>query len=727
MSVNKYSTTPAANTTVGDGSDTVSIAEGMLRGSVNNAMRAIASDVAKMHADMGDNLTAGTGSAYTLTLDSDYTAYDGMVASVRFHTACLADATLNVNGLGAITIRAPRGGALSNVLAGDLVEGQVVTLTYDGSNLIVTGAARPYISYDAVQDLLASDEVSRGTGAIWSAGVYRYEELAVASSTSVENAAGVALEPMPDKGFVSVQAFGAVGDADRTTGTGTDDTDAIRKAFATTYNIDLGAGIYRCTDAIWNTKENRIVKGAGRGFFWFRDSRPDNDPVSCLLFTGTGTQRVLTRRKYRASSADANDTPLSAAFENHGQGAIFRDFSIELFCDYTDATPTNYGADWDVGFFNGCRAHVSLHEIFVLGYFRKASYLWDGTRGRDIPELTAPDGTQIPVGTYTQSGADGCMMFRCGCVGGRVGMAVLGPNEAKSGADYYDEATDALYTDRRGGSGMSDFRDLASDIYSVQHHSGYRSEDPIGFGAELTWANMELEDDFAAAAVYIDMYVGTGSISKAYLEGNRYASMEKFRVRLGRCDDIVFGPKTHIEAGASELPGVFDTAGNAIEANEYTNNTYGHIASHPRTQRFEARRVTGGVDQKWVYDFDQAVLTDSEGKMRRKGRSFIDLDPDVAHNIVTNGQAGFMSVFVNPEGGTAGIARNAYFTFDVAASPGLSTIYLGVDFETAPVSTDLTPLNTTADAITVSAHTGFIQVLHRFSSNVRVAWAEAGS
>ena len=46
MSVNKYSTTAASNTSIGDGAGAVGIQEGMPRGNVNDAIRAMAADAA---------------------------------------------------------------------------------------------------------------------------------------------------------------------------------------------------------------------------------------------------------------------------------------------------------------------------------------------------------------------------------------------------------------------------------------------------------------------------------------------------------------------------------------------------------------------------------------------------------------------------------------------------------------------------------------------------------
>lgn len=141
MSLHKYSTTPASNTSVGDGGDAVGIQEGMPRGNVNNAMRAMASDLAKYLADQGALTTSGSGSAYTVTGNSDYTEYfNGMSLVLKLHADCAADATINVSGRGAKSLRMRGASGMVNVKAGSLRANEIVHLVYDGANFCVVGA-----------------------------------------------------------------------------------------------------------------------------------------------------------------------------------------------------------------------------------------------------------------------------------------------------------------------------------------------------------------------------------------------------------------------------------------------------------------------------------------------------------------------------------------------------------------------------------------------------------
>lgn len=74
--------------------------------------------------------SAGTTTAYTLTLDADHapTAYtDGMLIFVRVNATNTGAATINVSGLGAKAIRHRAGTAL---VAGDLVATEVYAMVY---------------------------------------------------------------------------------------------------------------------------------------------------------------------------------------------------------------------------------------------------------------------------------------------------------------------------------------------------------------------------------------------------------------------------------------------------------------------------------------------------------------------------------------------------------------------------------------------------------------------
>ena len=140
MSVNKYSTTPGSNLTVGDGADAVGLQEGMPRADVNNAMRTILADQAKAYIDGAGIVTTGTGSAYLVTTSSDYTAYTaGMNIVVQLHADALVNATVNVNSLGARTLKMRGATGLVNWSAGIAKAGDYVELFYNGTSFYAAG------------------------------------------------------------------------------------------------------------------------------------------------------------------------------------------------------------------------------------------------------------------------------------------------------------------------------------------------------------------------------------------------------------------------------------------------------------------------------------------------------------------------------------------------------------------------------------------------------------
>ena len=82
----------------------------------------------------GYGTTAGTASAYTLTLTPALPAYaDGVGISIKMHLESDATPTININALGAKTLKAQNGDALS---AGDLLAGSIYNFRYDGTDFL---------------------------------------------------------------------------------------------------------------------------------------------------------------------------------------------------------------------------------------------------------------------------------------------------------------------------------------------------------------------------------------------------------------------------------------------------------------------------------------------------------------------------------------------------------------------------------------------------------------
>lgn len=521
---------------------------------------------------------------------------------------------------------------------------------------------------------------------------FAFEVVTVGDDPDLVTAGTVYLRALPDAdGFVHLEQYGAVPDGNRLTGAGTDNTAAIRRAFTTDHNIKLGRGFYRVTEPIFNLKEFRHVKGQGMGGVnGVPADRADFKPNSCLLATGTPTKRVITRRKYRASASDPNDAPMAAVLENWGGGSEFYDFSIECFCDYTDTSPTNYGADWDIGFYNGCRGEVSTTRMSVMGYFNRASFYWDVTDDFTIPQLLDPEGNPIPKTndgsddewTVRASGADWCRMSYCSCIGGSIGVAILGAGSDRTGAPYYDFITDQTYSDGRGKSGASDFRVENCQIRSVQHHSAHRRFDPAG----MTYAAMNATpDEETGAALYIDGWQSSGDapsggIRGFTMAGGRVESWEPFRVRLGQVNDILFTDRVWNEVGAWALHApLYATDGiTVVDPVDYDNFTYGHFCTNEYSGLVYWEYSTGSsMFNDWVYDWEYTIVRDKQGRVRSVDQGFITAPAGANIDIPLSRfrPGGHISISVGGVGNSIPLPpASGFYYFDVAGSPNISAV-----------------------------------------------------
>ena len=107
-------------------SSTVSVA-GIIYASHSNNMR---SDIA--NSRLTYYTSAGSLSAYTVTVDSQITTYSqGLMLEVKVNHTNTGSATLNVNSYGAKTIKK---NVTDNLDCGDLVQNQIARFKYDGTN-----------------------------------------------------------------------------------------------------------------------------------------------------------------------------------------------------------------------------------------------------------------------------------------------------------------------------------------------------------------------------------------------------------------------------------------------------------------------------------------------------------------------------------------------------------------------------------------------------------------
>lgn len=106
--------------------------EGQLPGTVNGSAREMMARLAEFVGDIGGALTAGgTANALTVTANSAFTAYaNGLVLALRIATDNTAASTLNVNGLGAKSIRKYIAGGDSPLTGAELQAAGIYLLHY---------------------------------------------------------------------------------------------------------------------------------------------------------------------------------------------------------------------------------------------------------------------------------------------------------------------------------------------------------------------------------------------------------------------------------------------------------------------------------------------------------------------------------------------------------------------------------------------------------------------
>lgn len=319
----------------------------------------------------------------------------------------------------------------------------------------------------------------------------------------------------------------------------TDDTEAIRSiiqyAEQNNGNI-LIPGISVITGEL-EFKKPMVVSGIGAGEGYGNKMVTRYVQKSGFLVKGNGARRVRTRRLYRASSSDPQDAPLSVALNIQAEGVVLRDFSVYLYVDGTNNSPTNYGADWDVGIFLGCRTHFKMENIHVVGYFRQAGYYFDVTYGNGMPRFNGLDGTPYSNNTQEVAGGDGCTMYKCLVIGAKWGIFVAGAirKAGTTNADtvyYYDELGGQTYLDYRGRFGFSDFTMYSCNINGTDHHSYHRRD--ACSGNYLT--------DTAGGAMFIDGMAGnaSGNLQGMRFFSCRFATWEPFKVKLDRSNRAQF-------------------------------------------------------------------------------------------------------------------------------------------------------------------------------------------
>jgi hypothetical protein len=182
-----------------------------------------------------------------------------------------------------------------------------------------------------------------------------------------------------------------------------------------------GVYYYQPVTSVYVRKGHKL-KGAGQGaavnISVYEASLSSN--MTTFLLVGTGTKLVRTRREYRGSSGDAQDAAISVGFDLEAIGATISDIRFDLYCDYTDMSPTNLGDNWDVQV-KVTRVDQQLLQCSFSGYPRYKHVLIDATRGIGLPEFDA----SFPTDTNAK-GVDGCVIHGIRATGSAA-IGIMGP------------------------------------------------------------------------------------------------------------------------------------------------------------------------------------------------------------------------------------------------------------------------------------------------------------
>jgi hypothetical protein len=148
-SVYDWSTTAASNT---NSDSAINWAEGQLPGTVNDSARAMMVRVAEIVKDLGGALTAGgSANALTVTANSAFTTnVDGRFLAFRAASSNTTAATLNVNGIGAKSIRKMTASGDTALTGTEIQANGIYLVNYSAA---VNGAAGGWVLVNPTQDI----------------------------------------------------------------------------------------------------------------------------------------------------------------------------------------------------------------------------------------------------------------------------------------------------------------------------------------------------------------------------------------------------------------------------------------------------------------------------------------------------------------------------------------------------------------------------------------------
>lgn len=431
------------------------------------------------------------------------------------------------------------------------------------------------------------------------------------------------------------------------------DTAAIQAALNTERSVHIPTGIFVCNDELFIKTHGQNIFGTGRGAGGNITRYLDWKDQCTILFdepVNPAVRYVKTRALPRLSFSDPQDAPLSAAINIQGEGVILRDFAVKLAItgvpvDVETDSPTNYGADWDVGIFSGCRANVVMTNVASLGYWRKASIYFDVTRAKTLDEFPNHRGEYPTRGTVT-SGSDGCQLHNVLTFGGLWGVFVQGAKGIDGGGytdgeQYYCSLTNQVVSaSGRGVAGFSDFLAVSCDFFGCEHHTRRRMVDIA------SPPNVELGEG-EGGSLSIDGLAGNASGS---LQGHRFISCRfstwsPFQIRLNHSHRDTFIACQHenhsykgLSTTGAELPNTALNYYGMIAKTKYTAAT--KLISASATPKIEY--FTYGVN-------DASILSDSTDTRSSAG-NFYGKD----YNVFGYGGGGSNNTSVTIKSGATG-------------------------------------------------------------------------
>ncbi|MFU1927496.1 tail fiber domain-containing protein [Bordetella hinzii] len=243
-------------------------------------------------------------------------------------------------------------------------------------------------------------------------------------------------------------------------------------------------GTYVLTDEILVKDKGVTILGDALGYARSQFFAP-GETVPCTRFmaVGTGAKTIKTRRLYRGGPGDPNDAPLSTLFNIQNDGFSMRSVMVDLYCDYTDASPSNLGDNWDVGIFHGSRLDMRLVDVNVRGYWREAAIWLDSTRGVNLPELNGYPYT-------TGAGSDGVSLVRVMTTGGKWGIRKMGPlpkpGLSHFGFQYKQAAQFSFSAQPADGDTVT----IGTEVFTFRSAATMRREVAIGGSTTATIDNL---------------------------------------------------------------------------------------------------------------------------------------------------------------------------------------------------------------------------------------------